>query len=674
MCATLLALVTVTACGPGVVTPKDHRGAPLFTLSADVAGALTSVPSDDVRGALVWSRYQPALVDCLAAVPAFEAPLDFDDPADQATARALSVCLTLHLSGQVESDGVQLAPVFPSSFDIPIFNLPQDDVLTVSDGARMGLAAVDVYIDGNNNNTLDLVPAGTAFADDTVIGTSVAIREEDNKHVLVVYREGDVSPVWKLFQGLYDCPATPPEGFSVVTVEVDPAAGTIACAVSAGPVSVVLDESDLMRREICEPNPSNSQFIKPESDDAVPGGAAIECDGGTAYFSAQPDAVCPLVSHFDLVGCTDTSSEQSCNASFFDLTDSPPSWWPCGGGLNVFVSNDDAELATAGLDTLGTLYFHGSWMFELSALSIQAQVDGEGSTATLTSDAFVLHDNDGNGWVTAGDSITIIESADIYNASSGPGYFTLEALVDGVVVGQGGYVPLEIPNVTPPLHTIAVLDAPGAVAIDALAFSITSVQGEGNYALSQLSVQVYVYGEFPVLFPSDALTLVDNDGDGRFGEGDTLDVTEFDHPFTIDDNGNSPVSILVRTGVNTAVPISTGYVLWNRYTATVAEAPLAPTDGLDTLAVITVTNATPTAFVDVLLYAQIYRDGTSRQLEPSALALDLLDNDGDGLVSRGDILTVRELVDVVSASDSGSYAYINIDFSDGSARVDFDLP
>ena len=48
-------------------------------------------------------------------------------------------------------------------------------------------------------------------------------------------------------------------------------------------------------------------------------------------FTTDVDSVCPDVGRYDLVGCSDLTSEAACRATAWDLVGSEPSWWPRTG-------------------------------------------------------------------------------------------------------------------------------------------------------------------------------------------------------------------------------------------------------------------------------------------------------------------------------------------------------
>jgi hypothetical protein len=646
------------ACGPGLVAPAKHQGPPVAVIKADVIGALEGgLPEGDVRGALIWSAYNPALLDCVAAVPPFTPPLDFTDPADEEVAHQLSLCLTLHLDATIESAGVPLDATFPSSFDMPITSLPDPTLLTGPTGAQLGLAAVNIYVDGNTNGQLDLVEPGTYEAADTVIGSSSAVAEDDTRHSLVVFREGELSPLWTLFRAIYDCPESVPPGFSVVDIQLSEDLSTVTCTVGEGPITVRLSDSDEMRAEVCLPQPEQSAFVEATDDGRIPGGAAIACEDGVAYYSTSADAICPLIGHYDLWGCRDTSSEDACRASFFDHTDAPPSWWPCQGGyLVAFVPV--ADFATDGLDVLGTVFPRSTAMFELADLMVRVEtIDG---FVELTGDALTLTDADENGWANQGDSITVTEVDNLFSPSSAEGIYRVETWLFGEKLHDSAYQPVGISPTELPLHTLEVIDAPGTTFADGeLLFTIESRAGAGSYLLEELSVTAYLFGKANTSLPADMSTLVDRDGDGRFGAGDAIEVrmgTSLEEwaAMNLTDTNHTYVVLEAKTGVNVYTSITDGVTsstLWGRFSFTLTSIDGPFTAGLDEVAELKIVNALPFSLASLVGHWVAYDTaGTlwfEQDIDGTAFRHD--DVDGDGLVSPGDTLFLTEPAPVLDA-------------------------
>lgn len=637
----LFPLAAALGCG-GLTRPDEYEPPPLVTLEATVTGALGPDLPGELRGALLWSAYEPALLACLDEVPAFTPPLDpLENPEHEAIWYALGLCAQLHLTSTVESDSVAIEPQLPASFTLPITALPPPTILSGNEGARMGLAAVDVYADGNHNGRLDLLPPGTLTSDDVVLGSSAAVDDEDLVHSLVVFREGAVSPLWKLLRGLYNCTGEPPVGFSVLTVQFDDVLGDVTCTVGPGPVPVRLDDSAAMRSEVCQPTPYFGVYVPP-GDEGIPGGAVMECDSSErVFFSTTADAVCPLVGRYDLIGCTDTSSEDACADTFFDHTASPPAWWPCNSS-GMFL-HAVAEFATADVDVIATLEARGTTMVTLADIELEVEIDGDETFLPIPTSALTLVDRDGNGWLNAGDEVVVREPGDVFHPASPPGIYRVRGQVAGAELYETGYSPVPLagdalPQLAFDLEGGEVLtDAPGEEL-----FRLRATGGEGTWAVADLAVEMRWACEIPVMLGAELLTLIDDaDGDGRFGAGDTLAVSE---PTDLDelnglgllDGGGSCVDVQARLGVNHYGSISGYGLLWSTFSGDLIDDPAPLTASLDRLASFVLDGAQAVASAgDITAY---WLPPGAQQLEEARLGQEALfvDVNGDGLVSVGD--------------------------------------
>lgn len=312
---TLMMATGMAACGQGLYD-ETYTGDPLFLLRANVEGTLEATPSS-LRASVLWSSLPDALNSCLGLA---------QDNSD------VSVCFNLYFKPSIAAESVAVEPVFPSALEMPMYRLPRLSSLSGREGSWLGYGSVVIFDDGNGNGQLDLVEPGQDTAEDTVVGASLLPNiERDSSGVVVsternvlVYREGELSPLWKMFEMAADCPA-PPEGLSVYFIDVE----QNICErknIDDG-LTIKIDDSDAMRANICRPK-FGPQFGYPS--DPPPAGAQVTCvDEYTLEFSTDADLLCPLVQRYDLIGCTDTSSVEACNATAWDLTNDIPAWWPC---------------------------------------------------------------------------------------------------------------------------------------------------------------------------------------------------------------------------------------------------------------------------------------------------------------------------------------------------------
>lgn len=541
-------LAASTACGPGILSP-DTAPPPLFHLEVDATNAV--VIEGDVRAALAWSVYSDELVACLdpLEVDGLIVPENFDDPFDPAIAliRQMSSCLQFSERGHVETDSVAVEAEFPASFAIPVDALPDPSLLSGSEGARLGLGDVLVYVDGDNDQTFNETPLGAASFIDRVVGTSRAYREEDYDESLLVYREGELSSVWKFYRGIYGCD-DPPLGFSTVTLRFLDDEPYVECVINDAPVTVELDQSGAIDGLACAADPDRYTYTRP-GDQGLPADAVGECvEGGDGWFdvvyTTDVNSVCPDVGQYNLVGCSDLTSQEACRATYWDMVGNEPTWWPCtfGNGEQLFIAaSDDETPASSGVDTLFTLtWTTGFGGYAPDRITVAAIVDGEGTEVALALGD--LADRDGNGAFNAGDELIVTEPQDqpgLFDGGTIPGNYEIVLRVDGAVLEAGGYRYFQ-PVPVPQLVGVAVsaADAPAAVTTGADdLFAVTfdeAGNGATSYALADVEVNCYVGGEYPVLFSLrdddfiEGTLFLSNDenGDGRFGVGDSLVTRE----------------------------------------------------------------------------------------------------------------------------------------------------
>lgn len=651
---------------------ESSSGGGVDVINAHTTGALTG---DNIRAAVSWSAYNQALTDCLEPIE-FTPPLDpYENPAHEEIIYQLSLCIEFYAEGTQATTSVPL-DAQATSFDVPVGAIPLPAIVTGQNGGALGMGGVLVYQDGNGNRLLDMVAPGARESVDTVLGASVAVDEDATQHSLVIWREGALSPLWKLFQGVYDCLDEPPQGFSVVTVTFNDMTGLFDCQVSAqGSVEIVLSDSTAMRQEICLPGPQGPRYRYPEGP--LPADVVAQCqDESTLLFTNTPQSICPIVERYDLVGCTDTSSEAACYATLWDIRDNPPSWWPCsnGTGTRPTFRAEATQPVTTGRDQLLSLQVTGgTWTRSINELELEITLDESGRTVTLRGADLVLEDADGNQVLNAGDRLRVFEpeGQDIFNPQSRPGLYPARlldlAVSPAIAVYNTSIAPVDLPG-APEQMELAIEDVGGGLTsgLDAL-MTITATQATGAYALADLAVDVMYSCEVPERFAGAALALTaDANMDGLFGQGDTLTVTETQDMLWPWDQDRfdfyNCVTLRLSTGFNHSVSVGGG--AWVGLELVVEDAPAALTAGADDLFTMTMTGGR-NAFAVADLRLRVFLQGASVATFSVGQGLTHVDADNGGSFNLGDSLAVRETEALPVFSQDGDRFYGQLELVDG---------
>jgi hypothetical protein len=380
----------VVSCGD-IHSTGDWRD-PLVILDAQVEGQLpANISALLLRASLIWETQTPELLECL----------DRAETEDEVYA-----CTTPEeFQPVLASKSVAIEPTFPASFEVPLYLLPDLEVLSGQRKALLGYGVLVVYEDGNQNMKLDLVPPGATESVDTILASGIPT--DANRRDLVVYREGELSPLWKLFEHPpYGCPE-PPQGFSILTREYHAATG-YSCTVRPAAEAVIpvhFEDSERQRQLICEPwSNSDTYPAQPPPPDRE-----VTCHfHDTLEYVVDPSWYCKYKQYNQLAGCY---NYYGCVEPDWDLTDNPPAWWPCTGEVdNGFSISDHADDLTPFADELFLInYNSGDKKYALNELEVWILVTRtEG--LVLTHPHFVWFiDNDGDSLFSPGDAIEIFE-------------------------------------------------------------------------------------------------------------------------------------------------------------------------------------------------------------------------------------------------------------------------
>jgi hypothetical protein len=220
----------------------------------------------------------------------------------------------------------------------------------------------------------------------------------------------------------------------------------------------------------------------------------------------------------------------------------------------LFTLENGAPL-TSGLDDLFTLHYaRGSETYLVSELSVDVKWGCQVPITFSSSANLVLLDGDGDGRFGPGDGLVVKESSQASWPQQGPLFHNCVA-----VQGHRGFNWFfDVGQATWVGAPLTVHDAPQALTsgADAL-FSLTVPTGE-TFAASDLSVWIGLHNAPAVKFTiGDGVTLVDANGDGRFGAGDRLDVAEVAAVPELSSEG-TPFDVTLAV----ATPMLQGYGVW----------------------------------------------------------------------------------------------------------------
>ncbi len=518
-------LVPLAGCGE-LITPDEAPRPTLFSVQGQVTGSLDDDTPGELRAALAWSVYSDELIDCVDAVEV-DSPINWADTGDEEVIIGLQRCLNFSERGRSETASVPLSPELPASFQIPVDSLPDPSLLSGDSNARLGIAGVLIYSDDNQNARFDETPLGAETFIDTVRGTSFPVSDDATEVSYLIYREGELSPLWKLFEALYGCPE-PGLGFSTMTVNIDNTFGEATCLLDDRALSVALAAN--IASLGCEEDPVRDDYVRPGAQGLPAGSAAVCDDYGDLLVTEQADSVCPSFRRFALVGCSDLSSESACRATYWDISGAAPGWWPCQGGEGetTLVVGEQRLCTDDNQDELFSLrYSRGLELLDVNELEVAVMIGGE--ALVLPSSGIILVDNDNNGVLNLGDIIRVTETNNEFTTSFAAGAYPIRVRNAGAdVFVFGGYQPVPAPVVEP--IDISAVDADDVISDDIDDIVVVTYEGVGvGYPFSALSATLYVGGELPLSmsFAGGGVVVTrDVDGDGIFEPGDQFTIRD----------------------------------------------------------------------------------------------------------------------------------------------------
>jgi hypothetical protein len=313
-------LVVFFGCGP--VQTKDSLQAPIAIVRGDL-GALEIEPSaGEYRAAFGWFALGgEEILECLDRAQGLDAVLCLARP--------------IHLSESI--DEVEVSPVFPSAFQIPLWTLPPKEALLDHEGATLAFGGAFIYDDRNRNQRLDPVEPEAAEETDHIVATT--LERALPLGTFVVLREGPLHPLWQAIEQVLGCPE-PPLGISVVTVDRSDAG--LSCMVSADRSLIVkVPSADFEALMSCRGAFSEIPYHPQYPREPPPPDAEVEClaSGDALMFWIDEGHYCDrtkatvyaLTRCLGATGAWCAVSDADASADW-NLLQDPPAWWPCARG------------------------------------------------------------------------------------------------------------------------------------------------------------------------------------------------------------------------------------------------------------------------------------------------------------------------------------------------------
>jgi hypothetical protein len=358
----------------GAVTPLVNIKVQLNNNFSDVATPDIAGDASQLRVAMVWGmQWQPEPFCVVQA----ESP---ESPAAAAVANAGCPDNFRFVPARAAAD-VAIQPVAGSPATLTLVDLPNADDMVGDITSRVAYASLIVYDDRNNNGTFDLRhpphhrrrdepppqdDGGAAGPPDIVLGASfISMTLPDQR---VAFVEGTFNSTVAFYprRGCLD----PPAGFSLLSAggfspqtalavafdggipeEADPS----TCATASLDQTVVLTlqaESPELQALSCMANdgggtsfyveaPANTpDFYIAEQSNPTGSAHVAACtgfphliydNGGVPpgqqlVIASAPTEDCQYLTHYTLRGC---NNDPACATPTWDITASPPLWWPC---------------------------------------------------------------------------------------------------------------------------------------------------------------------------------------------------------------------------------------------------------------------------------------------------------------------------------------------------------
>ena len=380
---TMAALACFGFPGCGKLVGLNTPVTPLAQVQVQVAGDIASVPGADageqapqLRVALVWGTQwlpEPFCVVPPTSVDAVRVESDWKPPSADAVVAAGCPDSFRFVPDRAGAD----IAVQPGVQTITLINLPAADVMVGDVTARVAYASLIVYDDRNGNGTLDfhhpplhrrhsqpdvVEDAGPPATRDIVYGASfISMTLPDQR---VAYLEGTFDKT-AAFYPRFGCDSYPPlPGFSILSAggylqpgyaQSDLVAAVLqrqltetSCGVATLdevvtiPLQPTLQPPASLAELACTVNDTGgTTFYREPPANApdlstldwacvgfphLPGDNAGAALGNQLVVASASTDACQSVNHYTLRGC---DNDPSCSAPSWDVTATPPDWWPC---------------------------------------------------------------------------------------------------------------------------------------------------------------------------------------------------------------------------------------------------------------------------------------------------------------------------------------------------------
>jgi hypothetical protein len=350
--------VVATQAGCGDITGFGGAVPPLATVRIQATGDFASVqspraPDPTLRAGLVWAAQW--LTEPLCVLPA-----------DDAQVAAVIAAGCRDPFGFVPDRVGINAPLAPDgSATLDLFDLPAADVMIGDVTARIAYASLVIYDDRDGNGTLTLGrPArlagreddrpedpGVSTSDVVYASSFVSMTEPDTR---LAFREGAFSNS-AAFYPRNGC-GEPLPSFSIVSAGGFTAAAAIAAQLRGElpledpatcrersmdePVALAFRPPTELSEVACAPRRTDSsvRYRQPPIDSPNLSDRTFACAEIPDFGSGQTDGMiqlvisgratdsCKGVTHYVLRGCR---NDPACALPEWDITATPPSWWPC---------------------------------------------------------------------------------------------------------------------------------------------------------------------------------------------------------------------------------------------------------------------------------------------------------------------------------------------------------
>jgi hypothetical protein len=346
---------SLTAAGCGNVSGFGGSVAPLATVHVQVTGDFESVrvpgpAAPQLRAALVWGAQW--LTEPLCVLP----------PGDLSVAAVIAAgCRDTF--GFVPDRVAANAPLLADgTAELDLFDLPAADVMVGGVTARVAYASAVVYDDRDGDGTLTLGrptralgrdqarpdDSGVQTADRVYAASFASMTQPDTR---LAYREGGFDRT-AAFYPRAGCGDPPPSfsivsagGFSAMAAELNgqlPPEDPSTCREQPVDMPVILAyrPPDPLRELACHERTLDSsiRYREPPADPLdltrrtaacakVPDFGTGKAGGMVQYVvSGRSDESCMGLTHYALRGCR---NDPLCAQPEWDITKTPPSWWPC---------------------------------------------------------------------------------------------------------------------------------------------------------------------------------------------------------------------------------------------------------------------------------------------------------------------------------------------------------